>query len=206
MLTTIFSPADATLADQAHVEAAEHQLTELALALALVAAKVDVERRALADSLTGLPNRAAFERAINRELGSADRRLKPIGVILLDLDRLKAVNDTLGHQAGDEFLRAVAQSSTATLRKGDMIARFGGDEFAVLLLDCDEQALAAGGERIRAAIAGIELGEGLTASTSLGGVLVSDASSTWHLVYGAADSALYTAKRAGGNQIVIAKL
>uniref|UniRef100_A0A6J5ZYQ5 Unannotated protein n=1 Tax=freshwater metagenome TaxID=449393 RepID=A0A6J5ZYQ5_9ZZZZ len=182
------------------------ELSELATALAEVGIRSDIERRALADGLTGLPNRAAFEQAINRNLGSSDRRLGSIGVILLDLDRLKQVNDTIGHQAGDAFLRAVADEASATLREGDMMARFGGDEFAVLLQDCDAEALAAGGERIRSAIAAIELDHGLTAAASLGGVLVERKGPSWHLIYRAADSALYSAKRAGGNSLVVAAL
>ena len=206
VLTTRLGDEEPRLASDAALDHLADQFEELTTALGEVALRTDIERRALTDSLTELPNRAAFEQAISRAASASDRRLKPIGVILLDLDRLKLVNDTLGHDGGDDFLRAVADRASGALREGDLIARFGGDEFAVLLQDCDEESLAAGGERIRAAIAEIDLGDGLTAAASLGAVLVERSGASWHLIYRAADSALYSAKRAGGDRLSMAQL
>ena len=100
----------------------------------------EFRRQAGTDDLTGLPNRRAFSQRANAALGGADR---PHALLLLDLDRFKEVNDSLGHQAGDELLVQVGARFAAQLRDGDTIGRLGGDEFAVLLQGCDSaQAVA----------------------------------------------------------------
>src|SRR5262249_45890135 len=89
--------------------------------------------RALHDPLTGLPNRALFEDHLERALARQQRRDTSVAVLFMDLDRFKLVNDSFGHQAGDELLREVAPRLKQALRPGDVVARFGGDEFAVLI-------------------------------------------------------------------------
>jgi diguanylate cyclase (GGDEF)-like protein/PAS domain S-box-containing protein len=94
------------------------------------------------DELTGLPNRSLFRQALNKALQRAERSDKMLSILFFDLDRFKNINDSLGHDAGDEVLRAVAERLTACVRKIDMVARFGGDEFAVLTegLTAEDQA------------------------------------------------------------------
>jgi len=96
------------------------------------------------DELTELPNRSLFRQALNKALQRAERSKKMLSVLFFDLDRFKNINDSLGHDAGDEVLRAVAERLTACVRKVDMVARFGGDEFAVLTegLSAEDQASA----------------------------------------------------------------
>ncbi|HEV2953999.1 MAG TPA: GGDEF domain-containing protein [Candidatus Dormibacteraeota bacterium] len=95
-------------------------------------------REARTDLLTGIANRGEFERAIQREVASAERHKHPLSLLLLDLDELKLINDRHGHQAGDEAIRAVADALRKTVRASDTCARLGGDEFAVAMPQADE--------------------------------------------------------------------
>ena len=94
-----------------------------------------IQQMAYHDSLTGLPNRKLFSDRLGIALAQAQRNQKEVGIAMLDLDNFKGVNDTLGHDAGDLLLKATAERLSAALRKGDTVARFGGDEFVLILPD-----------------------------------------------------------------------
>ena len=98
------------------------------------------ENRALTDSLTDLPNRLAFERALAKQYRRADRYDRPLSMLLLDLDGFKEVNDTQGHAAGDEVLRTAAAAISSRVRSDDLAARLGGDEFVVICPETSAQA------------------------------------------------------------------
>src|SRR5439155_21992035 len=100
------------------------------------------EHQALHDSLTGLQNRALFLDRVSQAIRSARREGHPLTVLIVDLDRFKDVNDTLGHHLGDVLLQLVGQRLEGTLRDSDTIARLGGDEFAILVPKTDEAAMA----------------------------------------------------------------
>lgn len=161
------------------------------------------------DELTGLPNRRAFERALHRELERARRGGTPLAVGLVDVDHFKAFNDRFGHPVGDRVLAQVARRLTSALRETDLVARWGGEEFAVLLTGLADgthaEALTVL-DRARVAVGGrpLALGPGLPCPivTISGGVAVlpADGSDGATLVH-KADAALYAAKRAGRNQV-----
>jgi diguanylate cyclase (GGDEF)-like protein len=108
--------------------------------------------QALHDALTGLPNRELFADRLGQALRAADRELQPAALLLLDLDRFKDVNDTLGHHHGDQLLREVGARLKGTLRQVDTVARLGGDEFAVLVPGATAEGAAAVAEKARAAL------------------------------------------------------
>lgn len=164
------------------------------------------QSRATTDPLTDLPNRWAFEDALDRMCAQARRARRPLALVLLDLDHFKQVNDRHGHDTGDEVLGAVGRALAGAVRDGDLAARSGGEEFAVLLPDTPLERALDVAERLRAAIAEIDLPlPGFSPSASLGvAVLPLHARDAGRLVR-AADQALYAAKRAGRDRVEVAE-
>ncbi len=167
-----------------------------------------LQRVSLTDPLTGLPNRRHFDQRLREELARVDRFNLPLALMILDLDGLKEINDTGGHEAGDQALRAVARTFQRTCRNTDLAARIGGDEFIVLapnITESDAETLA---NRIRKSLIeeASRLSKALPALTlSIG---VADTRCIEELspdrLYAAADQALYRAKEKGKNNVVLA--
>lgn len=149
------------------------------------------------DVLTGVPNRRAFTARWEDELARSGRRHYPIGLMLIDADRFKPVNDTHGHAMGDAVLRAIGATLLAVARSPDVVARLGGDEFALVMTHADERALMTVAENIRErfTIACAELG--VTTTLSIG--VASSEYSPRHRMRADADAALYRTKAAGGD-------
>lgn len=160
-------------------------------------------KRADHDHLTGLANRAALMRELEPLLTADDRRRRQYGLLLVDLDGFKEINDTLGHQAGDRILVETARTAESAVRAGDLIARLGGDEFAVLLPDCDHDEIEQAARRLCDSIERVEVEPGRNLRASVGGIVVEGRPRSWEDVYAVADSNLYEAKRAGGNRSAI---
>jgi diguanylate cyclase (GGDEF)-like protein len=173
------------------------------LALENVELHYQVRRQAATDELTGLSNYAHFQRLLATEFEQVRRYGDPVGLVMLDLDDFKAVNDTFGHQQGDAVLRAVADILQETSREADSPARYGGDELVVVLPRTDLDGAFAIGDRVRRAIEELEIprlvGGGSLRVTASIGVAASDWGDREVLV-AEADRALYAAKREGKNR------
>ena len=156
-----------------------------------------MEALAYTDPLTGLPNRRAFTRHWEDALARSGRRHYPIGVLLIDVDRFKAVNDTRGHAKGDAVLAAVGASLQAIARNADLATRLGGDEFALAVTHTDGNGLLALAETIRRSFALAAIGLGVDATLSIG--IASSDTCSRHQLLATADKALYESKSAGGD-------
>lgn len=157
----------------------------------------ELRRQAQTDPLTGLLNRAAFSERLAAATGSIDEAAPP-AVLFVDIDDFKAINDTLGHAAGDELLLTVAGRLTADVRSDDVVARLGGDEFAVLLSFADGERLRDVADRLLVSLrAPMALaGTTVTVTASIGGALGTPGDTAERLLH-AADTAMYSAKRSG---------
>ena len=161
---------------------------------------------ALRDPLTGAGNRVAMEQTLQREIDMSRRHVQPLSVLMLDIDHFKRVNDDHGHGAGDEVLRAIAASIKAQLRNVDMVFRYGGEEFLILLSNTGREAAAMVGERLRQATQSEEYfadGQLIEITVSLGCSTLLPGESADSLLR-RADSALYVAKREGRNRLAMA--
>jgi diguanylate cyclase (GGDEF)-like protein len=166
----------------------------------------ELRRLATRDSLTGLFNRREFERMLESESERSVRFGLPLGLAMIDVDHFKTINDAHGHPAGDTVLRELAGRLMTLLRSVDRVARFGGEEFAALLVQTDAAGALTVAERICRTIAsepvGIAEGRSLKVTVSIGVAAWSmnmDASS----MIAAADAALYAAKAAGRNCVMV---
>ena len=174
-----------------------------AMTESLSARSETLEHAALTDSLTGMQNRRYFDDALREDLQEFRRIDRPIGLMILDLDHFKMVNDTHGHDVGDEVLRAVSNCLREFTRYHDVAARLGGEEFAVVAPNMDEQLLVKLAERIRTAIASLTVVSGnvrLKVTTSVG-LAVWDRKETAEDFFRRADRMLYQAKRMGRDRV-----
>jgi diguanylate cyclase (GGDEF)-like protein len=193
----------------------EHMASIIAICLENVISNEMLKYIGLTDSLTGVYNRRYMDRRVLEEIARARRQQYDIAFMYIDIDHFKRVNDTVGHQGGDEVLREVAQRIKAELRLSDALARFGGEEFVVLLINANLDSAAFVAERIRAGIAAsmIDLSHSVRVSiTASIGVAVLDRSDSVSTPEAAAmaliaeaDAALYQAKDSGRNRVISAR-
>ena len=191
--------------DQEDLRLALNVAVHLELLMRQVELTEQLERKALTDPLTGQPNRRALLDHLRRALG--DRRVEHVAVILIDFDGFKVLNDTKGHLFGDALLQAVAERLARSLRPSDLLARYGGDEFAVVLAGVDLAVAHDIAERLRRAVADTSFqvrDEVVSLTISLGVAASPRHGDTPETLLRAADEALYAAKRRGGNSIAIA--
>ncbi|MFK7890729.1 MAG: EAL domain-containing protein [Granulosicoccus sp.] len=158
------------------------------------------------DSLTGLVNRRSFENTLSRALKLSRVNREAHALCFMDLDSFKIVNDTCGHQAGDELLRQLTQLFDSLVRKSDVLARLGGDEFAVLLYRCDVAEALKLANQIRHEVKNFQFlwqENRFTIGVSVGLVVVDDRWESIESLFNAADSACYIAKNEGRNRVVV---
>ncbi|HYM68290.1 MAG TPA: sensor domain-containing diguanylate cyclase, partial [bacterium] len=175
-------------------------------ALAILRAKRDddLNRLALTDGLTGLANHRALWDALERETAQAERHDHPMSVVMVEIDRFKLANDHFGHLQGDAILRAVADVLKKNSRAGDLAARFGGDEFMLLLPVASKAAAVQIAERVRHHVHEIPGPDGVRLTVSIGLASMPEDGRTASALVEAADRAMYEAKYIGGNRVNIA--
>ena len=171
-----------------------------------------LKRVGLTDFLTGINNRRFFDQRLSEEIMRAQRKESLLGCLLLDIDNFKHVNDAYGHRAGDQVLKEISFLAKQQLRGTDVFARFGGEEFSVLLIDSNEAVTLEIAERIRSAIAELTVtlddGQELQVTVSIGvsiyrgGEKVSGSFESGEVLVDQADQALYKAKNSGKNRVI----
>lgn len=191
---------------QAERENLEHTVADRTRELSEANARL--ERLAVTDGLTGLFNHRRFQEALHSELLRCERHKRPLGVLMLDVDFFKKVNDSMGHPAGDELLRRLAEVLGKDLRQTDLISRYGGEEFAVLLPETTKAEALQVADRMREAVeqkVNVEKVWTQHITVSIGVATFPEDGKTAEAVLEAADQALYVAKRQGRNRVVGAR-
>lgn len=168
----------------------------------LLKAQEELRERANKDLLTMLPNRSAIAAALDQEVARGHREHRSVGVILLDIDHFKRINDTYGHFAGDAVLRETAARLRANMRQYDQVGRYGGEEFLAVLPNCDLEAACHQAERLRARLHETKIlvdGAELVVSASFGVTVTDESEHNPEVFVRVADEALYRAKANGRN-------
>ena len=205
------SPAATATSRRRSASCSRYLTSQAAVSVENVDLHETVQRQAVTDELTGLFNHRRFQEVMDAEVERARRYDQEMGLIMLDIDNFKRVNDTYGHMQGDEVLRAVARVLRQSAREIDEPARYGGEEMAVALPQTDLDGAYNFAERVRKRIEALELplldGDGVLQVTASFGAasLVSAPQSDKEGLVAAADAALYRAKRSGKNRTVKAE-
>ncbi len=169
----------------------------------------DLRQDAATDGLTRLANRRSFDTQLREVAGRAMNSGEPLMLLLIDIDHFKRVNDTWGHQTGDQVLRLVASTLASATREGDFVARYGGEEFAVILPGTGPETAVAVAERVRRSFEGRDIvarnsGKTIGGVTLSAGVALYDPGERLSEWVERADQALYAAKKSGRNRVMLA--
>ena len=198
---TAENESDGAALDELAGTVADH----IALAINNVRLQAELQELAIRDPLTGLYNRRYMEDVLSRELNRAKRSELAVGVIIFDVDRFKRINDTLGHDVGDDVLRRLSDCVTADIRGSDLLCRYGGEEFVLVLLESDYastlQRAEAIRERIETEVAVRKRGDVQTITISAGVAAFPDHGANVTTLLRLADRALYRAKDLGRNRV-----
>ena len=194
--------------DEGYVVSMRNVSARVEMAAKLHEANNRLHRLVMLDGLTGIANRRCFDKFFEKEFRRGARTATPCSLLMIDADRFKLFNDTYGHQAGDECLKAIAGVLGAHMRRAaDLAARYGGEEFVVLLPETDEPGALDIAERIRAAVSGLTILHGgsdfgvVTISIGVASAIPGHQAETAADLLSAADGALYEAKAGGRNRV-----
>ena len=181
---------------------------QVSLSLANIQLRERLQQQSVRDPLTGLYNRRYLEESIQRELGRAKREQTPLAVIMLDLDHFKCINDKHGHSAGDKVLVAVSELLKRALRGEDLICRYGGEEFTLIMPGATLDIALLRAEHLRSSIEQLRIevadDQQLNVTSSMGIAAYPNHGDDTQVLLSLADDALYKAKSAGRNQVHIA--
>ncbi len=194
------------LVSKQRIDALTVLVSHLALGLTNLRMREALRSQSVRDALTGIYNRRYFDETLQRELLASARHGVPLSLLMFDVDHFKMFNDTHGHQAGDESLKALARIMRSAFRGSDVICRYGGEEFAIILIGTDLQNAHAKADSFRRTVAESELsygGRDLGRMTVSIGVASSDEFRKPDALVRAADTALYQAKRSGRNAALV---
>jgi diguanylate cyclase (GGDEF)-like protein len=179
-----------------------HDAIQLEQRLRLQELARDLGQQAVTDPLTGLYNRLRIDQAVADEITRAARYRQPLALVLIDVDHFKAINDVYGHRAGDKTLVRLAEAMRALVRRSDLIARWGGEEFLLLMPGADGEMARRAAEKVRTAVEGLEFEDVGRVTCSFGVTQFADDDTAEELV-SRADQALYIAKLEGRNRVEV---
>lgn len=186
----------------------ETMAEQMALTIATLTLRETLRAQSIRDPLTNLFNRRHLEESLGREIRRAVRKNTPFAVLMLDMDHFKQVNDVFGHEAGDAALRAAADCFRSKVRFEDIVCRFGGEEFAILLPEANIEQAYEIADRIRTAVQRLRVSQNSRIigplSVSVGLAMFPDHGDTSEKLFKEADDALYAAKSSGRNQVIVA--
>lgn len=191
--------------DQGRISGVVEIFTDISSREAKLLRVQELERLAMRDGLTGLANRRYMEDEFSSRIDESERYAVPFGVLFMDIDHFKAVNDRYGHDAGDQVLRTVASTLEQCARSFDVVGRWGGEEFVALIRNVDLEALGRIGERYRSLVARSEThaaGGTIRATVSVGGTLLAKGD-TIEDVLRRADALMYRSKEEGRNRVTV---
>ena len=199
---------DGRIIDVSERALAHNLAGQIALALASAKLRDTLRNLSVRDPLTGLFNRRYMEESLQRELATAQRKNRPFGLAMLDIDHFKSFNDTFGHEAGDFLLREMGTLFTSNLRPGDVACRFGGEEFVIIYPETSPEVVVSRANQLRESIYAMQLqhfGHSLgQVSASFGVAFCPEHGDSGEQLLRAADIALYRAKENGRNRVEIA--
>jgi len=193
------------MSDEEKIAGATIMFHDISSQIVLISKIKELQRKSSYDSLTGLPNRMMFEKALNARFEEMQRNKRAFGIAFIDIDNFKTINDTYGHNIGDLVLQMVAKKLNSALRPYDVIGRWGGEEFIVIVPHVDREQLHAVSSRLRSMVerASLFTGESVIKVTLSVGATLSKMDDTIDSLIKRADKLMYISKTTGKNRVTI---